>query len=55
MANFNIQGNKTVKCCHGHINTIPFQKTFFKCSTCECYNVISFFGVMTDSSGNYVY
>ena len=55
MANINIQGNKTVRCCHNHINTIPFQETFFKCSTCGCYTMVSFFGALKDSDDNHVY
>lgn len=55
MADFNVEGNKIVRCCKGHLNTIPFQTTFFKCSTCGCYTMLSFFGVMTDKDGNYIY
>ena len=55
MADFNIQGNKIVKCCMGHSCTMPFQTTFFKCSTCGCYTMVCFFGVLTDRDGNYIY
>jgi len=55
MANIMTQGNKTVMCCHNHLNTIPLQTTFFKCSTCGCYTLISFFGTLTDKDGNYIY
>lgn len=54
MADFNIEGTKTVNCCMGHPNTIPFQTTFFKCA-CGCYTMVSFFGVLTDKDGNYIY
>lgn len=55
MADFNAEGNKIVRCCMGHQNTMSFQTTFFKCSTCGCYTMISFFGVLTDKDGNYIY
>ena len=55
MADFNIQGNKTVRCHDGHPNIIPFQTTFFKCSTCGDYAIVSFFGVVTDKDGKYIY
>jgi len=55
MADFNVEGIKTVRCCKGHPNTMPFQTTFFRCSTCECYTMVSFFGVLTDRDGNYIY
>lgn len=55
MADYLAQGNKTVYCKDGHINIIPFQTTIFKCSTCGSNAAVSFFGVIKDKHGNYIY
>lgn len=55
MANYLTEGNKTVYCKHGHGNTVPFQTTVFKCSTCDCICLSAFFGTIVDNDGNYIY
>lgn len=55
MADINVQGNKTVRCCKGHLNTMSLQTTFFKCSTCGCYTIVLYFGALADKDGNHIY
>lgn len=55
MANFTVQGNKTVYCRYGHSHMVPFQQTACTCPTCGCKFMVKFFGVVIDKDGNYVY
>jgi hypothetical protein len=55
MPNFNVQGNKTVYCKHGHLNIIPFQDTMFICTTCHETYFVYYTGTVIDKKGNYLY
>lgn len=55
MANYTVQGNKTVYCGNGHANTVPFQQTVCTCSVCGDKFMVKFFGVVIDKYDNYVY
>ncbi len=54
MADFNVIGNKTVYCIHGHPNIVPFQQMIIKCGVCGNTFIVKFFGVVKDKNGNYV-
>lgn len=55
MADYIAQGNKTIYCEHGHPNVVPLQTTVHKCSTCDCYIIVWYYGAIIDKNGNYVY
>lgn len=55
MADYTIQGNKTIYCENGHPNIVPLQTTIKKCSTCSCDIIVKFFGAIVDMNDNYVY
>jgi len=55
MTNYLTEGNKIAYCQDGHSNTVPFQTTVFKCSTCDCICLSAFFGTIVDKYDNYVH
>ena len=54
MPNYLTEGNKTVRCCYGHSNTMSSQATFFKCAAFGCHTMLSFFAAITDKDSNYM-
>lgn len=55
MADYMTKGNKTVMCRCKNMNTIPFQTTIYKCSTCGMMSCVKFFGTVTDKNGNFIF
>ena len=55
MANYLVEGNKTIYCKQGHANSVPFLMTLCKCAVCGCNIAVKFFGVVKDKHGNYAY
>ena len=55
MIDYFAKGNKTIYCKDKHPNSVPFMTTIFKCSECECINVVKFFGTIKDKQGKYIY
>ncbi len=55
MADYFVEGNKTVYCKEGHPTIVPFQTTVCKCSHCKDTMVFKFFGVIKDKHDNYVF
>lgn len=55
MADYLVEGNKTVYCNHGHACVVPFQQTTCICKDCGETFFVEFYGVIIDKDGNYVY
>lgn len=53
MADYLVQGNKTVYCKCGYANVVPFQQTSCTCSSCGHKFVVAFHGVLVDKHGHY--
>ena len=56
MANYTVEGNKTVYCdrCH-NMCSIPFQQTTCKCNHCGMTFFVEFYGAIVDKNGDYIY
>ncbi len=53
MADYSVQGIKTIRCIQGHLFDAPFQTTVAQCPICGKYVIVFFRGVVKDKYGNY--